>query len=942
MKKLLSISERFSIVFMFLIAGTLWAQESTLLLDFESNSLGDPLSTVAWSPADIVSVVDDDPLASGNNVLKNTVYNYNAAPVLTFVLPAGKTLADYDSLTFKGYFEKGDVAYKEIVAQAYQTKPTGHFLDADTLGLYNRAQGASVNWENISLDISNASAFSDTIYIALGINCAGTANGDTTTWYADDLTLVEKPAVTGPMLGTEQDFETYGLGDPLSTVAWSPADIVSVVDDDPLAGGNNVLKNTVHNYNAAPVLTFVLPAGKMLADYNSLTFKGYFEKGDVAYKGIVAQAYQTKPTGHFLDTDTLGLYNRAQGTSVNWENISLDISNAYAFSDTIYIALGINCAGTANGDTTTWYADDLTLVAKADTTPPHPVIANGDFEKSDLGDVTGTGTEGWAFYYEPAIDPAPVFEIVGDSADVQHGNRALKVSVNGLGTNDWDIQAVAESLYVVPGKTYDYSVWAKSSKAGATVNFTVGNYSYAEYMRIGGASLTTGWKQYTNRFTVSDDQTVIRAPIHFFGTASANSTIYIDNLQIVQVGPPVYEGPPLAQGQPKFVGNIYSGPQIENFKAYWNQVIPENAGKWGSVEGTRDVMNWSGLDAAYKLAKDNDFPFGFHVLVWGAQQPAWIDTLEPAEQLQEIEEWFQAVANRYPDIDYLQVVNEPLPGHNPPDGSNGRADYKAALGGNGASGWDWVITAFRMAREIFPAETKLMINDFNIINSSSNTNQYINIINLLKAEDLIDIIGVQGHAFTTTASAATMKANLDALAATGLPIHVTELDIDGPSDAIQLQDYQRIFPVLYEHPGVEGITLWGWRPGLWRNDEGAYIINEDGTERPALKWLRDYLASVVISVEDNKQDPHSFQLYNNYPNPFNPSTTIGFSLPKKSNVKLSVYNILGEEVAVVMDGQMNAGEHRITFKASNLSSGLYFYRLTAGEYVAVKKMMLIK
>ena len=680
----------------------------------------------------------------------------------------------------------------------------------------------------------------------------------------------------------------------------------------------------------------------MLADYNSLTFKGYFEKGDVAYKGIVAQAYQTKPTGHFLDTDTLGLYNRAQGTSVNWENISLDISNAYAFSDTIYIALGINCAGTANGDTTTWYADDLTLVAKADTTPPHPVIANGDFEKSDLGDVTGTGTEGWAFYYEPAIDPAPVFEIVGDSADVQHGNRALKVSVNGLGTNDWDIQAVAESLYVVPGKTYDYSVWAKSSKAGATVNFTVGNYSYAEYMRIGGASLTTGWKQYTNRFTVSDDQTVIRAPIHFFGTASANSTIYIDNLQIVQVGPPVYEGPPLAQGQPKFVGNIYSGPQIENFKAYWNQVIPENAGKWGSVEGTRDVMNWSGLDAAYKLAKDNDFPFGFHVLVWGAQQPAWIDTLEPAEQLQEIEEWFQAVANRYPDIDYLQVVNEPLPGHNPPDGSNGRADYKAALGGNGASGWDWVITAFRMAREIFPAETKLMINDFNIINSSSNTNQYINIINLLKAEDLIDIIGVQGHAFTTTASAATMKANLDALAATGLPIHVTELDIDGPSDAIQLQDYQRIFPVLYEHPGVEGITLWGWRPGLWRNDEGAYIINEDGTERPALKWLRDYLASVVISVEDNKQDPHSFQLYNNYPNPFNPSTTIGFSLPKKSNVKLSVYNILGEEVAVVMDGQMNAGEHRITFKASNLSSGLYFYRLTAGEYVAVKKMMLIK
>ncbi len=61
-----------------------------------------------------------------------------------FVLPAGKTLADYDSLTFKGYFQKGDVAYKVIVAEAYQTKPTGHLsLGTDTLGFYNRAQGAS-------------------------------------------------------------------------------------------------------------------------------------------------------------------------------------------------------------------------------------------------------------------------------------------------------------------------------------------------------------------------------------------------------------------------------------------------------------------------------------------------------------------------------------------------------------------------------------------------------------------------------------------------------------------------------------------------------------------------------------------------------------------------------------------------------------------------------
>jgi endo-1,4-beta-xylanase len=118
------------------------------------------------------------------------------------------------------------------------------------------------------------------------------------------------------------------------------------------------------------------------------------------------------------------------------------------------------------------------------------------------------------------------------------------------------------------------------------------------------------------------------------------------------------------------------------------------------------------------------------VLIWGAQQPAWIDTLNPGEQLEEITEWFQAVANRYADIDYLEVVNEPLLGHNPPDGTGERANYKEALGGDGETGWDWVLNAFRMARQIFPPETKLMINDFNII--SSTVMKIISILSITK------------------------------------------------------------------------------------------------------------------------------------------------------------------------------------------------------------------
>jgi endo-1,4-beta-xylanase len=410
----------------------------------------------------------------------------------------------------------------------------------------------------------------------------------------------------------------------------------------------------------------------------------------------------------------------------------------------------------------------------------------------------------------------------------------------------------------------------------------------------------------------------------------------------VPESPEEYEGPPLAENQPKFVGNIYSGAQIRNFESYWNFVIPENAGKWGSVEGTRDNMNWGGLDAAYALAKDNGFPFNFHVLLWGAQQPDWINDLSSEEQLEEIREWFEAVAERYPDIDYLQVVNEPLVGHNPPDGNNGRANYKDALGGNGETGYDWVINAFRIARDIFP-DTKLMINDFNIINSSTSTATYLSIINNLKEEDLIDAIGVQGHAFTTTAPTVTLRNNLNTLATSGLPIQVTELDIDGPSDVIQLQDYQRIFPALYEHPGVEGITLWGWRPGLWR--ETAYLINNDGSERPALVWLRGYLDSVdvTVSVEDIAAGfPDKYQLNNNYPNPFNPTTNISYSLPKAVPVKLKIYNALGQEVAILVNKEQNAGKHEVNFNAAQYPSGVYFYQLNAGSFTETKKLLLIK
>jgi len=83
-------------------------------------------------------------------------------------------------------------------------------------------------------------------------------------------------------------------------------------------------------------------------------------------------------------------------------------------------------------------------------------------------------------------------------------------------------------------------------------------------------------------------------------------------------------------------------------------------------------------------------------------------------------------------------------------------------------------------------------------------------------------------------------------------------------------------------------------------------------------------------------------LEQNYPNPFNPVTRIKFSIPKRTRVELSVYNILGEKVSEIINSEIEAGKYEYEFNAVNLSSGVYFYRLKTDDYISVKKMILIK
>ena len=102
-------------------------------------------------------------------------------------------------------------------------------------------------------------------------------------------------------------------------------------------------------------------------------------------------------------------------------------------------------------------------------------------------------------------------------------------------------------------------------------------------------------------------------------------------------------------------------------------------------------------------------------------------------------------------------------------------------------------------------------------------------------------------------------------------------------------------------------------------------------------------SQTITNVEDRwmYEVPKQFELHQNYPNPFNPTTVIRYGLPKESSVKLVVYNILGEVVKTLVENTQKAGSYEVYFEASNLATGIYIYRIQAGDFVETKKMILM-
>ncbi len=124
-----------------------------------------------------------------------------------------------------------------------------------------------------------------------------------------------------------------------------------------------------------------------------------------------------------------------------------------------------------------------------------------------------------------------------------------------------------------------------------------------------------------------------------------------------------------------------------------------------------------------------------------------------------------------------------------------------------------------------------------------------------------------------------------------------------------------------------------------------YLIEDGGLtgKNSDAVWVDHFSITRQVTSVASSAIPQQFELLQNYPNPFNPSTQIAFSLPRASDVTLKVFNILGQEVAVPLEGeQLPAGRHKLTYDARGLSNGIYYYQIQAGEFSAIKKMTLLR
>jgi hypothetical protein len=179
--------------------------------------------------------------------------------------------------------------------------------------------------------------------------------------------------------------------------------------------------------------------------------------------------------------------------------------------------------------------------------------------------------------------------------------------------------------------------------------------------------------------------------------------------------------------------------------------------------------------------------------------------------------------------------------------------------------------------------------------------------------------------------------------------HVFHFVYDGSANVIIYMDGALVStnPRVISMPTGTGFRVAGYTGG-------AYSLNTGGLMDEFRLYSRALTAAEIQGTWNKELPvmtgvhqisgtiPNGYNLAQNYPNPFNPTTKISFSIPKAGNVKLSVFDMLGREVKILVNEFKNAGNYEVNFNALNLASGVYLYRIESGDFKDVKKMTLLK
>ena len=314
----------------------------------------------------------------------------------------------------------------------------------------------------------------------------------------------------------------------------------------------------------------------------------------------------------------------------------------------------------------------------------------------------------------------------------------------------------------------------------------------------------------------------------------------------------------LADGGAKFVGNITVNYAVrDDFGTYWNQITAENECKWESIDKGNGKYDFSGCDRAYNWAKNHNGKFKFHALIWGSQFPSRLckdnnPNISAEETRQVIDAWFEAVHNHYPDLEMIDVVNEATwtgsnyhsgydKANSNTDGCQSGSKIIEALGGdvvNGQHTYTFVTTAFKKARALWP-DAILIYNDYNTIRWD--TEAAIDLVKkIIAAGAPVDAYGQQAHDLDDL-DGQTMAQTLTHIHdEVGIPLFITEYDLDNSNDQAQANRLAEQFPFMWETPWIAGITFWGYINGTtWRGNTG--LLDANGNERESMKWLKKYL-----------------------------------------------------------------------------------------------------